>query len=330
MPSIPPHRPLRVTLNSDDVLFFQHIPKTGGLSLIAFLDAQFPQETIFPLHSSASESEFAKFTPEQAQRFRLIRGHFRFGPYDNGIYRYITQNPVRITFLREPISRTISAYRHQRRMQKFGEETTLEEYLTDPQFARFVVDLQTRLTVGKIKAGVHEWADKKPLPDSVILHLAKENLEFMAFVGLTEKFKESMQLLCHTFGWQMPPEIPQINSSPEPFDPSSIPASTLELIKEKTRLDAELYEFATQLFEQRYAQMIDELVDENYRLRHPDAKEAAPLVATVLPPDDAQPLPQWSRKVIRSVRRRLFPRGTQRELVYAKMRDSIFKRPTPR
>ena len=330
MPSIPPHRPLRVTLNSDDTLFFQHIPKTGGLSLIALLDSQFPQDAIFPLHSSASEAEFAKFTPEEARRFRLIRGHFRFGPYDNGIYRYITQNPIRITFLREPISRTISAYRHQRRMQKFDEATTLEEYLTDPKYAKFVVDLQTRLTVGKIKAGVQEWAEKKPLPDSVILQVAKENLEFMAFVGLTEKFKESMQLLCHTFGWQMPPEIPQINSSPEPFDPASIPASTLELIKEKTRLDAELYAFAVELFQQRYAQMIDELMDENYRLRHPNAKEAAPLVATVLPPDGKRPLPQWSRKVIRSVHRRLFPRGTQRELVYARMRASILKKPQVR
>src|SRR5688572_7976558 len=101
MPFVPPYRPLRLTLNSDDVLFFQHIPKTGGLSLIALLDSQFPQEAIFPLHSSAAtEDEFARFTPQEVQRFRLIRGHFRFGPYDNGIYRYITQNPVRITFLR--------------------------------------------------------------------------------------------------------------------------------------------------------------------------------------------------------------------------------------
>ena len=321
-----PRRPLRVTLNKDDVLFFQHIPKTGGLSLIAFLDSQFAQNEIFPLHSAGSEGEISKFTPEQLQGYRLIRGHFRFGPYDNGIYRYFTQNPLRITFLREPISRTISAYRHQRRIQKFGEETTLEDYLTDPQYARFVVDLQTRLTIGKIKAGTADWTDKKPLPDSVLLQVAKENLEYMAFVGMTEQFKASMQLLCHTFDWRMPQDIPQINSSPEPFDPSTLPPSTLEIIKEKTRLDAELYEFATRLFQERYQQMVDNLVEENYDLRNPHAKQAAPLVATVLLPDMPPPS-SWSHKVIRSARRRLFPDGTHREAIYLRMRDSIFKRP---
>ena len=80
-------RSLRVTLNKDDVLFFLHIPKTGGLSLIQFLDSQFAANEIFPLHSVRSESEIAKFTPEQLRCFRLIHGHFRFGPYDNGIYR---------------------------------------------------------------------------------------------------------------------------------------------------------------------------------------------------------------------------------------------------
>ena len=334
-----PQRSLRTKLKRDDVLFFQHIPKTGGLSLIAFLDSQFPSEAIFPLHSG-TEEEIAKFTPTQIRQFRLIRGHFSFGPYDNGIYHYITQNPIRITFLREPVARTISAHRHRQRMKEIGQDVTLEQYVSDPQYAKNVVDRQTWMIAGKMKASTQEWTDKQSLPNSEILQVAKETLESMAFVGLMEKFTPSMQLLCHTFDWQMPLEMPQINSSPEPFDPSRISPATLELIKEKTRLDAELYEFAVQLFQQRYAQMIDELVEENYRLRHPDAPPAALLVATVPPPGDAlppaapppppaAPPPQWSGKVIRSVRRRLFPDGTQREQVYTKMRDTIFKRPQP-
>jgi hypothetical protein len=293
---------LRVTLNRDDVLFFQHIPNTGGLSLIAFLDSQFAEDEIFPLHSAGSEGELSKFTPEQLQRFRLIRGHFRFGPYDNGIYRYLAQNPIRITFLREPVSRTISAYHHQRRIRKFGEETTLEDFLTDPQYARCVANLQTRLIVGEIKAAAAGGMDKDRLPDSVLLQIAKENLEFMAFVGLTEQFRASMQLLCYTFDWRMPRDIPQINASPEPFDPSTLPPSTLERLKEKTRLDAELYEFATGLFQARHRQMVDDLVEENYSLRNPNAKEPAPLVATVLPPI-TPPLSPRGRKGVRSRRR---------------------------
>src|SRR5687767_3984239 len=126
-------RPLRITLNPDDVLFFQHIPKTGGLSLIEFLDSQFPPEAIFPLHSMGSAAEITKFTPDQLRKFRLIRGHFGFGPYDNAIYRYITQNPILITFLREPVARTISAHRYRQRVKEIGQDVTLEDYLTDPR-----------------------------------------------------------------------------------------------------------------------------------------------------------------------------------------------------
>ena len=319
-------RPLRLNLNKDDIIFFQHLPKTGGVSLIAFLDSQFAPEEIFPMHSTRDKTQFAEYTPEQAKRLRLIRGHFRFGPYDDGIYRYITQNPIRITFLREPVARTISAYRHQLRTDKAESGTTLEKFLTKPEYAKHVADTQTRLIVGKIKANTGDWIDEKPLPDSVLIQLAKENLEYMAFVGLTERFKPSMQMLCHTFGWQMPQDIPQLNSSPEPFDTSALPPSTLKLIHEKTRLDAELYQFAIGLFEQRYAQMVDELVEENYRLRTSNVKvEISPLTTSLLPPEP--PLPPWSRKMIRSVRRRLFPRGTQREMLYVRMRNTVFKRP---
>lgn len=316
-------RPLRVQHGDDDVFMFMHIPKTGGLSLIAYLDAQFPQDRIFPLHSKtpARKTPVDDFTPSQLANYRFIRGHHRFGPYDNGFYAHVARNPIMLTFLREPIARTVSAYRHQLREKKIPENITLEQYLTTPEYQKFIVNHQSLMVIGKVKGNTGE-EETEQLPEDVLLQLAKENLERMAFFGLTERFKESMQLLAHTFDWPMPHDIPMLNTAPEPFDFSKLKPETLELIKAKNPIDLELYKFAVPLFEKRYQQMIEEMLDENYRLRHPNGTEPQTLVATVLPTEQVR----LRVRIVRMVKRNLFPRGTQREKLYLQMRDQILKR----
>jgi hypothetical protein len=258
-------RPLKITLHDDDVLFYLHIPKTAGLSLIALLDAHFRTEEIFPLHSAPSPEMFEVYSPEQIAGYRLVRGHFDFGPYDNGIYKHITPNPICLTMLREPISRTISHYRHNLRHDHgrwhdviVAQKMSLKDFVCSPDTYAAVVNHQTRLLVGKVKGNPQNYVDSKALSEEAMLSLAKERLEQFAFFGLIERFHESILLLSHTFGWKPVEAYPMLNKSPEPSDPDSIPPEALEAIIARTRLDAELYQYAQQLFEARLNRMAEE------------------------------------------------------------------------
>jgi hypothetical protein len=83
-----------------------------------------------------------------------------------------------------------------------------------------------------------------------MLETAKRNLSQFAFIGLTERFDESYALLCRHFGWPVryyPGE--KINKQRPSLE--AIPAEALDLIRRRSTLDRELYQYCTQLYEQQ-------------------------------------------------------------------------------
>ncbi len=259
-------RPLKIQIQPDDVLFFMHIPKTGGVSLISLLSSHFRQGEIFPLHSVASWEEFESFPPEQLASYRLIRGHFKFGPFDRQVFRYFCQNPLILTMLRDPVARTISAYRYVKREPRariheevLSKQMSLHDYVHYPPYYGRIANLQTRMVLGAVRGVPNRANDPHALSDEALLFLAKQHLESFAFFGLTERFEDSVRLLNHTFGWQPVQQVPSENVAPQPSSRDSIDPEVLATIEDHTRLDAELYAFAVGVFEARLEQMHTEL-----------------------------------------------------------------------
>lgn len=259
---LPPKRPLKVPLYPQDVLFFNHIGKTAGMSLISILDSYFPQERIFPLHSKGPHS-FYDYSLEELARYRLVRGHFSFAPGDDGVYDHISPKPLMITMLRDPIQRTISAYRHLTRHKEIPPSVTLEDFVTLPEYEKKVYNAQSVSILGGQRA-LKLASLVPPYPPDVLLQLAKEKLEQIAFFGITERFRDSMRLMTYTFSWSPVREIPEVNRAPEPFDLSTLAPAVLERIVELNEVDQQLYDYACQLFEARYQQMLDELLLQDY------------------------------------------------------------------
>ena len=93
-------------LLSDETIFFLHIHKTGGTSFNALLDQIFSKEEICPYFDDAAYTDLKiKTTQEQRKRFRLFRGHFPHYLIDE-----LPDNLRTVTFLRDPLERTLSAY----------------------------------------------------------------------------------------------------------------------------------------------------------------------------------------------------------------------------
>ena len=91
----------RYTLKSGDHLVFIHILKTAGQTLMPILRDQFePGESFF-----GNWPDIKARTADELSRYRLIMGHNFPGIADR-----ISGQAVFITFLRDPVERTLSHF----------------------------------------------------------------------------------------------------------------------------------------------------------------------------------------------------------------------------
>jgi len=260
-------------LKKDDVLYFIHIPKTAGLTLIYILNNFFDYSSILIEHSW---DQLLPKPPKDFSKYRFVRGHFGYG-----FYRHFPKKPIFITMLRKPIEHTISnlemhlhdpKLRSQYDISRGMGITEMVESKLVPNFQTLFlavdIDVLERIKSINLKnyqeftlANLAEYID--PDISTKELEIAKTRLSEFAFFGLTEKFDESVLLLCHTFDW-LPIKIKvKINVAKKRLKQKDLPEKTIDLIKSKTALDSELYAFGERLFEERYLDMVDKLRAEN-------------------------------------------------------------------
>jgi sulfotransferase famil protein len=276
-------------LRPDQVLFYLHIPKTGGVSLYEIIDSNFAPEEILPVPNHEKvKNAFRELSPTQLAAIRYVRGHFWFGRGDQAIYDFLVPDPVTITLLRNPIDRTVSVFQFvtsnphiwlAKRVMRPGARLTeiarhpieegeiralqsmnLKDFVRNPAVQNEIRNLQARLVVGQVPGNPHangrgEYEQEGRMPDDELLELAKRRLDGFAFVGLTERFEESVVALTSRFGWPPVHHIPRLNASEEPSQRYQVPPDAREAILERTDVDAALYEHARRLFETQRAEL---------------------------------------------------------------------------
>ena len=250
-------------ISRNETLCFVHIPKTAGLTLRIILDSRFRWNDICP---ADDYSTLAAFSKDDIGEYRLVRGHF----WQN-VGECMSSQPLLMTVLRDPVERTLSQYEYTRREPANGplydlvRNMTIEEYLRD-EFLRecFVRDVQTRFI-----APVSQPVDPNEFAPLVHLGIeqAKSNLLKFRFVGITERFDDTVRLLAHTLGWRPINAFLTRNSARGRVARSQLPRHVVEDILSLNENDAKLYEFAMELFDQRYTAMVDDLLDDEFH-RH--------------------------------------------------------------
>ncbi len=234
--------------SSDNLYFFIHIPKTAGTTFRIMLEQQFSKETFFPNKEDLKANNglypyYRKLLDEYGDKMAtsaVIAGHYPFV-----VGRAFDRKVKFLTFLRPPVERTISNIYHLQRYNKRVKGCSFEEIIR--QVPNQMDNLQTRFFCDKFSEPSAQFYIGKPLSRNQ-LEEAKENLKRCDFIGITEAFEDSVDLLEKTFNWQLGKRL---KKNVTPRKRKVLPKKLLEQITELNQLDIELYEYGKQLFRQR-------------------------------------------------------------------------------
>jgi len=242
-------------------LFFMHIPKTAGTSMRRFLAGQYAQGLVCP----AEDWHGLLDLPRQAVEYALVQGHF----YASAAT--LLGSRRRVTLVRRPLNRTLSAIRHLVRDPDFhplhGEARgmSLVELLSDPRMKAAHSNAQTRYLSANIDP--HELfgvlrnyldrgvkLDPIEIEDQPNLARAKQELARFDYIGLAENLTDFLPSFCDDMGFHPPTLFPHVNDAPEGLSTlEKLSAHELELLTACNELDLELYAYAHELVEQRRA-----------------------------------------------------------------------------
>ena len=284
--------------------YFVHVPKTGGISLGTFLEANFRREDCVRLNPP----KLAQLTPADLQHYRCYHAM-----HQGRVLLEMTgrSDLTCITMVRDPIERSVSQiYYLQRTIARIPETFTaaylaqitpllhadLSECLDHEAFVR-ACDSQIR-TLGIREDYVPYFKgsadaasgrsvlrpyDPPPLMDTgnkqLLLENARRWLAEMAVVGVTEYYTESVLLVCDALGIPAPANLPRLNVNPSRIDLTSRYRNQLTpaVVAQPANLtyhDQQLYDDATEIFRQQWA---------SYQARPKRTYSIAPRVRQVAP-----------------------------------------------
>lgn len=222
-------------------------------------------------------------------QYHLFTGHMVY------TFANLLRRPVVITLLRDPLERAISHFAQLQRNGKaelltlenipswskledspvfkyWHDDITLEEYIDNPDLRLDLENLQARY-LGTRRPVDYMWQHpnrKRRRPPMVrfFLPCALERLESCAYVGLVERFAESVDLLTYTFGWQPEDAMPELNRSPKRLNQETLSPEVIAILRALNVADIAVYQRAQSLFQHRLDTMRQALLSLDYVQRY--------------------------------------------------------------
>lgn len=258
-------------------VFFPHLQKTGGTSLRFYLEHHFDHHAVCPIYRMDRLQEAPAASLDQYQFFR---GHLFY----DFVRQLIGGQLLCFTLLREPVARLISNFDHLKRVwrsikgysshqiQMFHHQT-LPEFLEEP-LPEILARIQNRQAkmLGKTFDRTQEY--NRPIPNKLLydenfsLESALNNLNCFAFVGVTERFQDSLFLLAYSCGWPPLLNPHRLNVTPNRTSREMLSNDTVEKIIQMSQSDIKLYHHAQNLFKHRYTAMVEALLTRYGSRRH--------------------------------------------------------------
>jgi hypothetical protein len=234
---------------------FVHSPNTAGGTVTAMLAAAYSAPAI---HRAGNYLGWADKASRKVERWNRRGGQVAVGHVPYSVFQAadLPAGTQYMTFLRDPVERVLSHYYGHVDRARLSHNPkppnpelggtradSLEQALEEKRLP-LLRNLATRFLCGD----PDPWAELSPLA----LSDARVNLRRFAFIGIQERFEESMERLQAMLALDVPREsYKDRHVSTDRPAAEDIPADQRALILEHNKLDVALYEFALDLFDSR-------------------------------------------------------------------------------
>lgn len=254
-------------------VFFLHVPKTAGTAVRGFLENFYPASTVC---NAWFIDDFIKLTPTEMSSLRLIAGH-----YPASVFNWIPQiNRYKlITYLRDPIERTISHFYHLQfentaALHPLAKDCSIDEFILNNNGIFDFANFQTRF-LGGIDLDSEYFQDRFNITDEMaamqisgpkiesIFERACENLECFDVIGIVEQMEKSLLLISSQLG--LDSKIDMNYSNKGQLIRSSLSEKTKSRIAEINEYDLKLYSKAKAILHRKCTGINPDTINERYR-----------------------------------------------------------------
>lgn len=238
-------------------LFFIHIPKNAGTSLNQVIKKNY-RRVLKVSWKLEHEHYYQKLLASDNifDNYDVISGHYPYGMHIGDKTNY---EPVYFTMLRDPIRRVLSTYNYLKFDSTYViSDEKLHKYLNKLTLTQFLIKhhslIPNHILIdnGQVRylSGI---GDTKPFGSlsEEDLEKAKINLSKMAF-GITEEFNKSMLYLKNEAIFK---HILYLSRNVGTAAQYKLSEQEESLIRERNKLDIELYDFALSLFNEKTKQI---------------------------------------------------------------------------